>query len=92
VADSGQAALDLWQGQGGRVDILLSDVVMPHMSGGELARKLREKQPGLKVLLMSGYTNDMIERQGIVGGEMQLMAKPFTAEQLGRRLRSVLDS
>ena len=65
---------------------------MPQMSGGELAHKLREMNPRLKILFMSGYTDDMIASHGILAGETQLIQKPFTAEALGRKLRGVLDA
>ena len=65
---------------------------MPHMSGGDLAHKLRELNPRLKILFMSGYTDDMIASHGVLAGETQLIQKPFTAEALGRKLRAVLDA
>ncbi len=92
VADSGPAALEIWRDRRDSIDILLTDVIMPHMSGGELAHKLRETNPQLKVLFMSGYTDDMIASHGVLAGETQLIQKPFTAEALGRRLRNVLDA
>jgi two-component system, cell cycle sensor histidine kinase and response regulator CckA len=92
VADSGQAALEIWKEHQHRIDILLTDVIMPHMSGGDLAHKLREMNPGLKVLFMSGYTDDMIASHGVLAGQTQLIPKPFTAEALGRKLRDVLDA
>ena len=92
VADSGQAALDIWRDRKDSIDALLTDVIMPHMSGGELAHKLREMNPRLKVLFMSGYTDDMIASHGVLAGETQLIQKPFTAEGLGRKLRDVLDA
>jgi two-component system cell cycle sensor histidine kinase/response regulator CckA len=92
VADSGPAALRAWEERLGRVDILLTDVIMPHMSGGELAHRLREMKPGLKVLFMSGYTDDMLAGHGVLAGETQLIQKPFTADALGRKLRDVLDA
>lgn len=92
VADSGNAALDLWRERRESIDALLTDVIMPHMSGGELAHKLREMNPRLKVLFMSGYTDDMIASHGVLAGETQLIQKPFTAEGLGRKLRDVLDA
>src|SRR3954451_5282194 len=58
VADSGQAALEIWKEHEKRIDVLLTDVIMPHMSDGDLAHKLREHNPHLKVLFMSGYTDD----------------------------------
>jgi CheY-like chemotaxis protein len=92
VADSGAEALLVWEQRSGAIDILLTDVIMPHMSGGELAHKLREKNSHLRVLFMSGYTDDMIASHGVLAGETQLIQKPFTAEALGRKLRAVLDA
>jgi two-component system cell cycle sensor histidine kinase/response regulator CckA len=92
VADSGPAAVKIWGENRSRIDVLLTDVIMPMMSGGDLAHKLRETSPGLKVLFMSGYTDDMIASHGVLAGETQLIQKPFTAEALGRKLRDVLDA
>lgn len=92
VADCGEAALEIWKEKRGSIDILLTDVIMPQMSGGDLAHKLRQMNPRLKVLFMSGYTDDMIASHGVLAGETQLIQKPFTAEALGRRLRNVLDA
>jgi YesN/AraC family two-component response regulator len=76
----------------GRIDVLLTDVIMPQMSGGDLAHALREKKPALKVLFMSGYTDDMLAGHGVLARETQLIQKPFTAEMLGKKLRDVLDA
>jgi CheY-like chemotaxis protein len=92
VADSGAEALGIWEERHGRIDVLLTDVIMPHMSGGELAHLLREKKPGLKVLFMSGYTDDMLAGHGVLAGETQLIQKPFTADALGKKIRDVLDA
>jgi CheY-like chemotaxis protein len=92
AADSGPAAMGVWERHRGRVDVLLTDVIMPHMSGGDLAHKLREINPRLKVLFMSGYTDDMIASHGVLAGETQLIQKPFSAEALARKLRDVLDA
>ena len=92
VAENGMAALHLWEESRGSVDVVLTDVIMPRMSGSELARRLREISPRLKILFMSGYTDDMLSDQGILAGETQLIQKPFTAEALARKLRSVLDA
>ncbi len=92
VADCGASAVKIWDESQGRIDALLTDVIMPNMSGGDLAHLLREKSPGLKVLFMSGYTDDMIASHGVLAGETQLIQKPFTAEGLGRKLRDVLDA
>jgi nitrogen-specific signal transduction histidine kinase/CheY-like chemotaxis protein len=91
-AGSGPDALRIWEKSGGHVDVLLTDVIMPQMSGGELAHALRQKSPHLKVLFMSGYTDDMIASHGVLAGETQLIQKPFTSENLSRKLRDVLDA
>jgi two-component system cell cycle sensor histidine kinase/response regulator CckA len=92
TADGGQAALEVWKKAGGAIDILLTDVIMPQMSGGELAHRLRDLKPELKILFMSGYTDDMLASHRLFEGETQLIQKPFSAEQLGRKLRDVLDA
>jgi CheY-like chemotaxis protein len=92
VADSASAAMKIWDDRGGRIDVLLTDVIMPQTSGGDLALELRARHPGLKVLFMSGYTDDILAGHGVLAGETQLIQKPFTAEGLGRKLRDVLDA
>ena len=92
IADGGDAALGIWAAHRGSIDVLLTDVIMPRMSGGELANRLREMNPRLKILFMSGYTADTISSHNLLAGETQLIQKPFTAEALGRKLRSVLDA
>ncbi|HXT23068.1 MAG TPA: ATP-binding protein [Thermoanaerobaculia bacterium] len=71
--------------------LLISDVVMPDMSGRELAEKLVERQPGLKVLFISGYTDESIASHGVLDPGVELLEKPFTAEVLAQRVRDVLD-
>ncbi len=74
-----------------RVDLLLSDVVMPGMNGKELAEKLKDLLPDLKCLFMSGYTADVISTQNIGEGCLNFLAKPFNSEELTRKVREVLD-
>ncbi|HSH21097.1 MAG TPA: ATP-binding protein [Candidatus Caenarcaniphilales bacterium] len=76
---------------GGPIHMLLSDVIMPGMRGPELARRLAEVRPEMRVLFMSGYTDDAVLADGILEGEGEFLEKPFTATTLGRRVRSVLD-
>jgi len=74
-----------------RIDVLLTDVVMPGGSGRELADAMTQTHPGLPVVFMSGYTADVIIRQGIVHDKVTLLSKPFTAEALADTLRTALD-
>jgi CheY-like chemotaxis protein len=74
-----------------RAALLLTDVVMPQASGPEVAKSLREKHPALKVLFMSGYTDQAIGHHGILGEGAELLEKPFTTSGLLRKVRSVLD-
>ena len=76
----------------GSVALVLTDVVMPHMDGRTLSLKLREARPGLKVLLMTGYTPDETLRSGSASMEIALLQKPFRPEQLARKVREVLDA
>ncbi len=73
------------------IDVLLTDVVMPGASGPELTRQLIERQPGLKVIYMSGYSEDTIVQHGVLNPGIAFLHKPFTSETLGRKIREVLD-
>ncbi|MDB4944212.1 MAG: sensor hybrid histidine kinase [Labilithrix sp.] len=74
------------------IDLLLSDVVMPQMGGPELARRLREARPDMKVVFMSGYTDDAVVRLGVLTGSVAFVQKPFTADVLAAKVREVLDA
>jgi DNA-binding NtrC family response regulator len=73
------------------VDLLLTDVVLPEMSGHELSKKLRLERPGLKVAYMSGYTENTIVHHGVLEEDVQFVAKPFTFEELLSKVRAALD-
>jgi two-component system, cell cycle sensor histidine kinase and response regulator CckA len=83
----GLAAL---QAAGRSFDLLLTDVVMPGMNGRQLAEQVLAKHPETKVLYMSGYTDDIIVRHGVLDGKMSFIGKPYTLEQLAGKLREVL--
>ncbi len=90
AAVDGEDAIGVFQRQTGKVDLLVTDAVMPRMGGIELAARLRATTPGLKVLLTSGYSPQMLEP---APGEMPplFLHKPFTAAELGARVREALD-
>ena len=89
-AASGAEALQVARAQG-KLDLLLTDVIMPGISGSALAKQLVALWPGLKVLFISGYTDDLIASQGILEEGMALLQKPFSPEALARKVREVLD-
>jgi CheY-like chemotaxis protein len=91
AAESGAAALALFNKCDGNVDLLLTDVVMPQMSGRQVAEQLRQIKPTLKVLYMSGYTDETIDRHGVLEPGVQLINKPFEAAELAQRVRLILD-
>jgi two-component system, cell cycle sensor histidine kinase and response regulator CckA len=74
------------------IHLLLSDVVMPQMSGPELAKRLAQVRPDMKILCMSGYTDDAVLRHGLVESGLAFLQKPFTSETLPRKVRAVLDT
>src|SRR6185503_1931496 len=74
------------------IDVLLTDVVMPGASGPELTSQLIEQRPALKVIYMSGYTEDAIVHHGVLKAGIAFLHKPFTSETLGRKIRDVLDT
>jgi len=89
-ASSGEKALEVAQNQLEPVDLLLADVVMPQMSGRELASHMRVTRPETKIIFMSGYTGDMIGRHGVLGSHENYIQKPFTTEELLRKIGDVL--
>ena len=74
-----------------RVDLLFTDVVMPDLNGRQLADKARAARPGLKVLFTTGYTRNAIVHNGTLDADVDFLPKPFTVEQLARKVRAVLD-
>jgi two-component system cell cycle sensor histidine kinase/response regulator CckA len=90
-AESGEDALEVAKRFGGPFDLLLTDVVMPGMNGRILAENLLLRQPGIKVLYMSGYTDSFIAGHGVLDPGIHLLHKPFIEEVLIRKVREVLD-
>jgi CheY-like chemotaxis protein len=75
----------------GHIDLLFTDVVMPHMSGKELADRVRALYPHTKILFTSAYTETAIVHQGVLDQGVTLLQKPFTPSALANKLRAVLD-
>jgi two-component system cell cycle sensor histidine kinase/response regulator CckA len=90
-AGGGAQALRTVQEYTGPIHLLLTDVVMPKIGGKELARRFSALHPETKVLYMSGYTDDAVIRSGILRGDSPFLQKPFTEDQLGRKVREVLN-
>ena len=90
VANDGQSALDLSATRSDRIHLLITDVIMPEMSGRQLADRLVEQRPELKVLFVSGYTDDAIVRHGMLEPGIAFLQKPFTPQTLARKVREVL--
>jgi CheY-like chemotaxis protein len=90
-AGSGEDALERARKHPGRIDLLLTDVVMPGRSGPEIAQVLSRERPDLKVLYVSGYTHDDTLTRGLLESGVSFLQKPFGFEILARRVRDVLD-
>jgi PAS domain S-box-containing protein len=89
-ATNGKDAIALSMEHNGRIDLLLTDVVMPGMNGGELATQLVLHRPEIKVLFTSGYTEDVIVHHGVMDEEVSFIGKPYTPSALAKKIREVL--
>ncbi|MFI5180372.1 MAG: PAS domain S-box protein [Thermoanaerobaculia bacterium] len=90
-AGSPAIALDVAERHAGRIDLLLTDVIMPGMNGREMAERIVSGRSGLKVLFMSGHVDDVIARHGVLEPGTHLLKKPFTPVSLAREVRKVLE-
>jgi CheY-like chemotaxis protein len=88
---SAEEALNLVHSQRAKFDLLLTDVIMPGMSGRELAEAFRRSDPDLKVLFQSGHTDDIAVRNGILNAEVAFLQKPFSIDALAKKVREVFD-
>jgi CheY-like chemotaxis protein len=91
-ARNGAEALELGRTFDGRIHLLVTDVVMPKMSGRELAEELLATHPETKVLYMSGYTDGIIGNHGVLEPRTELLQKPFSVDLLAEKVRRVLDA
>ncbi len=90
-ASNGEEALSLAREQPGEIQLLVTDMVMPGMGGRQVAEALEQQRPGVRVLYLSGYTENAIVQRGSLGSELPFLQKPFTMEALLRKVRQVLD-
>jgi len=91
AAADGESAIAISRAFPGRIDLLVTDVVMPGMNGRELAEQLEQTRPGMRVLFVSGYTDDAVLLKGVSLDERTFLQKPFTSLELAKRVRVVLD-
>ncbi|HYM06100.1 MAG TPA: response regulator [Terriglobales bacterium] len=91
-AHDGHEALEMCRRRAESIDLLLTDVVMPQMSGRQLADHLSPLYPSMKVIFMSGYTDDAIVQHGVLDPGVHFIAKPFTPENLLQKMHEVLDA
>lgn len=91
AANDGEAAIAISRAFPGRIDLLVTDVIMPGVGGRQLADALTRERPGLPVLYVSGYTDDRVLMDELASGERTLLSKPFTSLELARRVRQTID-
>ena len=90
-AADAREAQRLFDAHQGPVHMLLTDVVIPDLNGKTVAENLRAVEPGLKVLFMSGYTDDAIQHLGVLDEDVAFIRKPFSPSELAEKVRAVLD-
>jgi len=89
VAENGHTALELAAMHAGQIDLLMTDVVMPGINGRELAERISKIRPDIRILYMSGYTDQAITQHGVLGDDVVLLQKPFTLTALASKLREI---
>ena len=90
-AASAEQAIQTAEAFAGRIDLLLTDVIMPGMSGRLLAEKILEARPQTRIVYMTGYTDDMVVQHKVLEPGVKVLQKPFTKVDLAQKVRSTLD-
>jgi CheY-like chemotaxis protein len=90
-AADGTEALRIGAQHPGRIELVITDVVMPHMGGRHVAERLQILRPETKILYMSGYTDDTVLRHGVAKAGAAFLQKPFTADALTRKVQEALE-
>jgi two-component system cell cycle sensor histidine kinase/response regulator CckA len=91
-AQDGDEALQIWQQYQGPIDLVLTDIIMPNMSGRELAERLRLLQPDVKVMYMSGYESSILASGNKFGADAIFLQKPFRPAELSQAVQKILQS
>jgi DNA-binding NtrC family response regulator len=90
LARNGKEAIRISNAYKENIDILLTDVIMPNVNGQELYNELKQSRPGMEVIFMSGYTDDVIAHHGVLEPGVNFIQKPITLSRLAHKLREVL--
>jgi DNA-binding NtrC family response regulator len=90
-AENPGQALSLAKAYGDKIQLLITDVVMPEMSGKDLSAQIKVLSPEIKILFMSGYTSDIIAHRGILEKDIHFIQKPFSIKDLSARVREALE-
>jgi YesN/AraC family two-component response regulator len=91
-ARDGDEALRLCAQHAGAIELMVTDIVMPQVNGRQLAERLQVLRPALRVLFLSGYTDDAVVHHGVLSRGAAFLQKPFAPEALARKVREMLDS
>jgi DNA-binding NtrC family response regulator len=91
ATDNAASSLTLARQYEGKIDLLLTDVVMPDLTGPDLVSEIKKVRPDLKVLYMSGYSSNTMVEQGVLGSDSTLIVKPFSTHELLCKMRAVID-
>ncbi|MBU1241171.1 response regulator, partial [Myxococcota bacterium] len=92
VASTGREALELAHKSTTRIDLLITDIVIPDMNGRRVASALKAKMPDLRILFMSGYTAQIIESENLLGEGSEFLQKPFSVKGFTDKVRELLES